>query len=56
MSRAGIPARRVTVTPVTADHASAYAVAFPAAGAWTVEVTAVRAGTETTTDFEVQIR
>lgn len=56
VSRPGVPPRRVTVTPVTADHASAYAVSFPAAGAWKIEVTAVRAGTETTTEFEVQIR
>jgi copper transport protein len=56
VGRVGIPARRVTVTPVTADHASAYAVAFPAPGAWTIEVTAARDGSETTAEFEVRIR
>lgn len=56
VGRPGIPLRRVTVTPVTADHASAYAVALPSAGAWTVEVVAAQAGEERKASFEVGVR
>ena len=56
VGRPGIPPRRVKVTPVTADHASAYAVAFPSPGVWTVEVSALRSAQTLTTSFEVRIR
>lgn len=56
VGRAGIPPRRVTVTPVTPDHASAYGVAMPSPGTWTLTITAVRQGQSFTTTVEVPIR
>lgn len=56
VGRAGVPPRRVTVTPVTPDHVSAYGVAMPSPGAWTLTVTAVRQGTSFTATVEVPIR
>ena len=56
VGREGIPPRLVKVTPVTADHASAYAVSFPSPGEWTITVTAARAGQDGTADFKVPVR
>jgi copper transport protein len=56
VGRAGIPPRRVTVTPVTPDHASAYGVAMPSPGTWTLTITTVRQGQSFTTTVEVPIR
>lgn len=51
-----IPPRRLDVTPITPTHFSAYGAALTAPGTWTITVTAVQAGTNTTTTFEVPIR
>lgn len=56
VGRAGIPPRRVTVTPITADHASAYGVSMPSPGVWTLTITAVRQGLPFTATVEVPIR
>lgn len=56
VGRAGVPPRRVTVTPVTLDHASAYGVALPSPGTWTLTITAVRQGQPFTASVEVPIR
>lgn len=51
-----IPARRLAVTPITANHVSVYGASLASPGTWTLEVTAVRAGTPTTLTLEVPIR
>lgn len=51
-----IPARRLAVTPITANHVSVYGASLASPGTWTLEVTAVRAGTPTTLTIEVPIR
>ena len=51
-----IPPRRLDITPITPSHVSAYGAALTAPGTWTITVTAVQAGTNTTTTFEVPIR
>ena len=56
VGRAGVPARRVTVTPLTADHASAYGVSLPSPATWTLNVTAVREGRRFTASVRVPIR
>lgn len=56
VGREGIPPRLVKVTPITADHASAYAVSFPSPGEWTITVTAARAGQDGTAEFKVPVR
>lgn len=52
----GVPARRVAVLPVTADHASAYRVLLPSPGRWTFTVVAVHRGATGTARLEVPIR
>jgi copper transport protein len=52
----GVPARRLPVTPVTADHVSVVGASLPSPATWTVEVTAVRAGATLIFSFEVPIR
>lgn len=56
VGRQGVPPRRVQVTPVTADHASAYGVALPSPGVWTVTVTTVRAGAASVASVDVTLR
>jgi copper transport protein len=51
----GVPARRLPVTPVTADHVAVAGASLPSPGTWTVAVTAVRAGTPLDFTFEVPI-
>ena len=51
----GVPARRLPVTPVTADHVAVAGASLPTPGTWTVAVTAVRAGTPLDFTFEVPI-
>jgi copper transport protein len=51
----GVPARRLPVTPVTADHVTVAGASLPSPGTWTVAVTAVRAGTPLDFTFEVPI-
>ena len=55
-STGDIPPRRLDITPITPSHVSAYGAALTAPGTWTITVTAVQAGTNTTTTFEVPIR
>lgn len=56
LSRAGVPPRIVKVTPVTADHVSAYNLVFPSGGRWVVSITAARDGQEATAEMEVSVR
>jgi hypothetical protein len=49
------PARRLPVTPVTADHVAVAGASLPSPGTWTIAVTAVRAGTPLDFTFEVPI-
>lgn len=56
VGREGVPPRRVAVTPVTPDHASAYGVNFPSPGVWQLTVTTVREGQASTVTMEVPIR
>lgn len=51
-----VPARKAAVTPITADHVSAYNLALPSAGLWTLRITAVRDGLPLTATVEVIIR
>src|ERR671910_1452485 len=51
----GVPARRLPVTPVTADHVTVAGASLPSPGTWTVAVTAVRAGSPQDFTFEVPI-
>lgn len=51
-----IPPRRLTVTPITPSHVSAYGASLSSPGTWKIAVTAVRAGTPTTFNLEVPIR
>ena len=51
-----IPPRRLPVTAITGNHWSAYGASLTAPGTWTVEVTAVRAGSPITASFEVPLR
>jgi copper transport protein len=51
----GVPARRLPVTPVTADHVTVAGASLPSPGTWTVAVTAVRAGTPLDFTFEAPI-
>jgi copper transport protein len=51
----GVPARKLPVTPVTADHVTVAGASLPSPGTWTVAVTAVRAGTPLNFTFEVPI-
>lgn len=50
-----LPARKVTVLPITPSHVSVTGAAFTAPGRWTVTVTALRQGAPTTFTFEVPI-
>lgn len=51
-----VPPRRLTVTPVTPNHVSAYGASLSSPGTWTLEISAVRAGVVTTFTIEVPIR
>lgn len=52
---AGVPSRRLPVTPISTDHVTVSGASLPSAGSWTVEVTAVRAGEPLVYSFEVPI-
>jgi copper transport protein len=56
VGRAGQPGRTVKVTPITPEHVTAYDVAFPTAGTWTIAVTALSNGKASSTTVEVLIR
>jgi hypothetical protein len=51
-----IPARRLTVTPVTSSHVSALGASLSAPGTWLLQVTTARVGVLTTFSIEVPIR
>lgn len=51
----GVPARRLEVTPVSPNHVVVAGASLPSAGAWTVEVTAVREGAPLAFTFEVAL-
>jgi copper transport protein len=53
---AGVPARRLDVTPVTPNHVTIAGASLPSPGTWTLEVTAVREGAPLTFTLEVPIR
>lgn len=55
-SAEGVPARRLTVTPILPDHVTVSGASLPSPGAWTIEVTAVVRGTPLVFTFEVPIR
>ena len=52
---ADVPARVLQVTPITTNHVTVAGASLPSPGTWTVEVTAVQAGTPLTFTFEVPI-
>jgi copper transport protein len=52
----GVPARRLTVTPILPNHVTVSGASLPSPGAWSVEVTAVVQGTPLVFNFEVPIR
>lgn len=56
VGRSGVPPRRVSVTQITPDHASAYGVSLPSPGLWTLTITAVRQGVPFTATVEVPVR
>ena len=55
-SSATIPARRLTVSPITPSHVSAYGASLTSPGIWKLAVTAVHGGEATTLTLEVPIR
>ena len=55
-STEGVPARRLTVTPILPNHVTVSGASLPSPGAWSVEVTAVVQGTPLVFNFEVPIR
>ena len=55
VGQADIPPRRVDITPVTADHVSAYGVELPTRGTWTITITAVRTGETSTGTVDVEV-
>ena len=52
----GIPARRIDLVPISSSHLTSTGASLTSPGTWTIDVTVVRAGTPTTTTFEVPIR
>jgi copper transport protein len=52
----GVPARRLTVTPILPNHVTVSGATLPSPGAWTIEVTAVAQGVPLDFTFEVPIR
>lgn len=52
----GVPARRLTVTPILPNHVIVTGASLPSPGAWTIEVTAVVEGEPLVFTFEVPIR
>ena len=50
-----VPPRKVSVTPVTTDHQSAYGVSLPTSGTWSIVVTAVRKGSTAAATVELEI-
>jgi copper transport protein len=52
----GVPARRLTVTPILPNHVTVTGASLPSPGAWTIEVTAVVQGAPLVFTFEVPIR
>jgi copper transport protein len=52
---AGVPPRRLQVTPITTNHVTVAGASLPSAGTWTVEATAVQAGEPLVFTFEVPI-
>ena len=55
-STQGVPARRLTVTPILPNHVTVSGASLPSPGAWTIEVTAVVQGAPLVFTFEVPIR
>ena len=55
-STQGVPARRLTVTPILPNHVTVSGASLPSPGAWTIEVTAVGRGRPSVFTFEVPIR
>lgn len=51
-----LPPRRLTVTPITPSHVTAYGASLSSSGTWTLEVSAAQAGSVTTLTIEVPIR
>lgn len=51
-----LPPRRLTVTPITPSHVSAYGASLSSPGTWTLEISAAQAGSVTTLTIEVPIR
>jgi copper transport protein len=55
-STGDVPPRRLTVTPISPSHVSAYGASLASAGTWTLDISASQAGTITTFRIEVPIR
>ncbi len=52
----GIPARRISIEPITGDHYSALAFTIPRAGKWVIRLTTVRRGKPDEFVIEVPIK
>jgi copper transport protein len=55
-STGDVPPRRLTVTPISPSHVSAYGASLTSAGTWTLDISASQAGAITTFRIEVPIR